>query len=277
MTQPVTIGNATLYLGDCRDILPTLGEVGAVVTDPPYGIGYQPSARKAFTTPVYGAGEVRDAQWTPIAGDNARFEPSEFFLGSEQIFFGANYFARSLPETGSWIVWDKKCGAYENWTGADCELIWHSARGAPRMHRQLWMGSIRDGHRTKGQRTNPASNHPTEKPVQLMEKLIGRLTDGRVILDPFMGSGTTGVAAVKLGRKFIGIEIEEKYFDIACRRISDALRQPDMLLEFTNGRAAGVGLPSSGGGEPSVTEVSGGPATDDRTPTLTQPTDRSAS
>jgi site-specific DNA-methyltransferase (adenine-specific)/modification methylase len=233
MTNPVTIGNATLYLGDCREILPALGKIDATVTDPPYGIDYRPSARKAFTTPVYGTGEVCDAKWQPIEGDDRPFNPADFLLGDEQIFFGANYFPQSLPGPGSWIVWDKKCGGFENWTGADCELIWHSASTqAPRIHRQLWMGSIRDGHRTPDQKTNPASNHPTEKPVFLLTELLKRLSvKAATILDPFMGSGTTGVAAVKLGRKFIGIEIEPKYFEIACRRIKEASQQPDMFIQ----------------------------------------------
>ncbi len=73
--------------------------------------------------------------------------------------------------------------------------------------------------------------HPTQKPVEVMKWCLGFVADAKTILDPFMGSGTTGVAAVKLGRKFIGIEIEPKYFDIACRRISEALKQPDMFIE----------------------------------------------
>lgn len=223
----------TLYLGDCREILPGLGGVDAVVTDPPYGNDYKPSARKAFTTPVYGTGEVRDNDWQKIEGNDAPFDPSGFLLGKEQIFFGADNFAQRLPGPGSWIVWDKKCGGFEKWTGADCEIVWHSREGrAPRLHRQLWMGTIRDGHRTAGQKTNPASNHPTEKPVLLLTELIKRLDPNNLmILDPFMGSGTTGVAAVKLGRKFIGIEIEPKYFDIARRRIGEALKQPDLFIE----------------------------------------------
>lgn len=232
MRKEILADGIELYLGDCREILPTLGPVDATVTDSPYGISWDPSARKPFTTPVYGTGEIRDADWSPIEGDNKPFDPTEFLLGKEQIFFGANYFYDRLPPGGSWLIWDKKCGKYEAWTGADCELIWHSKNiGAPRMHRQLWMGTVRDGHRTKDQKTNPPSNHPTEKPVLLLTRLIERLAPNlSVILDPFMGSGPTGIAAVQLGRKFIGIEIEPKYFDIACKRIDFIIRQPDMFM-----------------------------------------------
>jgi len=106
---------------------------------------------------------------------------------------------------------------------ADCELAWTNIDQAVRMINYLWNGF---------QRAEPAPReHPTQKPIGVMKWCIEFLPDAQTILDPFMGSGTTGVAAVKLGRRFIGIEIEPKYFDIACRRISDALKQPDMFIE----------------------------------------------
>lgn len=223
-----TIGDATLILGDCREVLPTLPRVDAVVSDPPYGIALKATMRKAPTW-KYSRRKARAPELSRIAGDDAPFDPSPFLLGEEQIFFGAYAFYSRLPDGGSWIVWDKKCGQFESWTGADCDLIWWSRGGAPRIHRQMWMGTSREHHRG-GAATQPPSNHPTEKPVLLMVKLVER-TAARTILDPFMGSGTTGVACIKLGRKFIGIEIEPKYFDIACRRIEEAWKQPRLFEE----------------------------------------------
>lgn len=225
------IGDATLYLADCRKLLETLPRVDAMVTDPPYGISYKPSARKAFTTKD-GFGTVADRQRVVIEGDDQPFDPRKFLLGTQQILFGANYFAHLLPPVGQWIVWDKKCGGFENWSGADCDLIWSSRPGAPRIYRQLWMGTLRTGHRLPGEAKNPPSAHPTEKPVQLMEWLLQREKDASTILDPFMGSGTTGVACARSGRKFIGIEIHEPYFDIACRRIEEAQRHKDLFVHL---------------------------------------------
>ncbi|MFN8992864.1 MAG: DNA methyltransferase, partial [Pseudomonadota bacterium] len=136
------------------------------------------------------------------------------------VVFGGNYY--DLPPTPCWLVWDKLNGASDF---ADCELAWTNLQKAVRRIQFRWNGMLR-------QNNEPRGDHPTQKPIEVMRWVIGHLPDdARTILDPFMGSGTTGVAAVKLGRKFIGIEIEPKYFDIACKRISDALKQPDMFIE----------------------------------------------
>jgi site-specific DNA-methyltransferase (adenine-specific)/modification methylase len=107
---------------------------------------------------------------------------------------------------------------------ADCELAWTNLQRAVRRIRFLWNGMIRA-------EKDIEREHPTQKPIEVMRWCLGFIPDARTILDPFMGSGTTGVAAIKLGRKFIGIEIEPKYFDIACRRIEEAARQPDLFIE----------------------------------------------
>ena len=215
------IGNATLYLGDCRDILPTLPKVDAVVTDPPYGIG----ADK-------GAGKSAD-KWAAFTGD-ARWDDSPIpeglmaavrAAGKWQIIFGGNYYAAA--PTSCWLVWDKANGANDF---ADCELAWTNLPKAVRLIRYMWNGMLR----AHGE---PRGDHPTQKPVGVMKWCISHIPEpGKTILDPFMGSGTTGVAAVQMGRRFIGIERDRRYFDIACRRIEDAQRQGDLLIQSGVGR-----------------------------------------
>ena len=136
---------------------------------------------------------------------------------AHHVIWGGNYFADLFPATGKWLVWDKG----QRINQSDGELAWTSSQGALRIFELNRVALLTDG-----------AEHPTQKPVEIMKWSIEQLPPGcKTILDPFMGSGTTGVAAVKLGRKFIGIEIEPKYFDIACRRIQAALDAPDMFVE----------------------------------------------
>ena len=215
--NPVTIGDATLYLGDCLEILPSLGKVDAVVTDPPYGIGEtneRAQSRGKLARPVdYGHFEWDSAACSPLQVQAMR-DASDW-----QIIFGGNYF--ELPPTSCWLIWDKQNGSNDF---ADCELAWTNLNKAVRRIYWRWNGMIRKG--------SDIREHPTQKPVGVMEWCIGHLPDSDgVICDPFMGSGTTGVACAKMGRKFIGIELEPKYFDIACKRIEEAYRQPDLFIE----------------------------------------------
>ena len=210
------IGDATLYLGDCLEILPTLDKVDAVVTDPPYGIG---EAKKH-------SGMKRSrptAKWSnpaPSSYEEMTWDdkpcPSEAIAiiretSKQQIIFGGNYF--HLPPSSCWLVWDKKTSG----DFADCELAWTNMDKSVRRIEWLWSGFKKQIPEDRF--------HPTQKPVGVIEWAIGNLSDPETILDPFMGSGTTGVACANLGRKFIGIEIEEKYFDIACERITAAHAQ----------------------------------------------------
>lgn len=210
------IGDATLYLGDCREILPTLGRVDAVVTDPPYGIGENDkkvAARIQLAKPKdYGSFE-----W-----DNeppSRETIDQIIAASTwQIIFGGNFF--HLPPSPCWLVWDKQ----NSGDFADCELAWTNFPKAVRRIYWRWNGMIRRG--------DDVREHPTQKPLGVMSWCIEQLPPTvDTILDPFMGSGTTGVAAVKAGKKFIGVERESKYFEIACRRISEARKQPDMFIQ----------------------------------------------
>ena len=210
MTEPVIIGRATLYLGDCRDILPTLGKVDAVVTDPPYGIAHKWQGGKG-----HGWGKADNDKALRNEWDESTPSPETMALvlaaGAEAIIWGGNYFA--LPPSRCWFVWNKP---ERNFTLAEAELAWTSRDNVARVY---------DGPRSESDRI-----HPTQKPVALMKWCVEK-TKAETILDPFMGSGTTGVAAVQMGRSFIGIEREPKYFDIACKRIAEAQRQGDFFVE----------------------------------------------
>ena len=216
MADPVIIGNARLYLGDCREILPTLPQVDACITDPPYGIGE--AAGKSATRKGLGPTiDYGDDSWDdkPIDDDLIRMVRE---AGKWAVIFGGNYYA--MPPAKCWLVWDKENGDNDF---ADCELAWTNLPKAVRRIRYLWNGMLRANGEARG-------DHPTQKPIGVMAWAINHVpAPNRLILDPFMGSGTTGVACMNLGRKFIGIEIERKYFDIACRRIEDAQRQQRLL------------------------------------------------
>ena len=213
-----TIGNAILHLGDCRDLLPTLGKVDAVVTDWPYGIG-EAAGKNASRSNIAPAKDYGNDQWDddPIDNDLVSLVMD---AGQWNILFGGNYYA--LPATSCWLVWDKENGTNDF---ADCELAWTNLPKAVPRIRYMWNGMLRANGEARG-------DHPTQKPIGVMRWAINHLPEpNETILDPFMGSGTTGVAAVQMGRKFIGVEREQKYFDIACKRIEDAQRQGDLFIE----------------------------------------------
>lgn len=216
-TRKEVIGAATIYLGDCRDVLPTLDHVDAVVTDPPYGIG-EAAGKNASRGNMAVAKDYGNDSWDDTPIDEALIDAVRA-AGKWNIIFGGNYYA--LPPAKCWLVWDKENGANDF---ADAELAWTNLPKAVRLLRFMWNGMLRAHGETRG-------DHPTQKPVGVMKWCIGHLPEGRTILDPFMGSGTTGVAAVQMQRQFIGIEREPKYFDIACKRIEDAQRQGSLFGE----------------------------------------------
>ena len=219
--KPVIIGNATLYLGDCREILPTLPKVDAVITDPPYGIGADKGKQGGAIS--FKGGKAYDRAYTPEnTWDDSRPQPEVIRAavagGKYAIVWGGNYFADYLPAQGRWLWWDK-CQTMP--TFGDGELAWTNLpQTTPKKF--TWANNKILADRVE-------RNHPTQKPLELMHWCIGFVIDAETILDPFMGSGTTGVAAMQLGRKFIGIEIEPKYFDVACERIENAQRQQNLF------------------------------------------------
>lgn len=214
------IGAAELYLGDCRDILGILPKVDAVVTDPPYGIGADKSMAKS--SGFQGGGMMAAKRVYESTGWDDQ-PISEVLIeavrsaGKWAVIFGGNYY--QCPPTSCWLVWDKEV----NGNFADCELAWTNLPKAVRRIRYMWNGMLLANGEKRG-------DHPTQKPIGVMEWAINHVPEpNRLILDPFMGSGTTGVACMNLERAFIGIEREPKYFDIACRRIEDAQRQGRLI------------------------------------------------
>ncbi|TQE94106.1 MAG: site-specific DNA-methyltransferase, partial [Spiribacter salinus] len=213
-----TIGDATLYLGDCLEILPTLPKVDAVVTDPPYGIMNIADAkcssqvvRKSARQTGSGKLKNRLLNTSNVEWDTAPdrgFLSTLIALSDTQIIWGGNYF--ELPPARGILVWDKE-QPWENFS--QVEIAWTNLNRPAAIFRE------------SATRGTPNKQHPTQKPLSLMTWCVSKTADQATVLDPYMGSGTTGVACANLGRKFIGIEIEERYFDIACERIASAYAQ----------------------------------------------------
>jgi DNA modification methylase len=195
------IGNQRLILGDCLQVMPGLGRFDAVVTDPPYGIGITKSNRLAVSRGLGGK------SWDDVPADLSALPdvPS--------IIWGGNYF--DLPPTRAPLVWDKNNAGRDF---ADFEMAWTNLDMVAR--RIVYRPMNMDGGKL----------HPTQKPVRVMEWCLGFLPDAATILDPFMGSGTTLVACQRMGRHGTGIELDPEYFAIACKRVDEAARQPDLLI-----------------------------------------------
>jgi DNA modification methylase len=204
----------TIYHGDCREIMPHLPKVDLVLTDPPYGINAGDQWRQRSRTKLALAKDYGSNEWDRNRIDDALMLEI-LSMGNLSIVFGGNYY-ECLPYSSRWLVWDK-----EN-TGdfADCELAWTNTSGAIRKIRYRWNGMLQE----HGGKHKEIRFHPTQKPVPVMKWCIGIAGDSaQTILDPFMGSGTTLVAARDMGRKCIGIEIEEKYCEVAVRRLSQGV------------------------------------------------------
>jgi site-specific DNA-methyltransferase (adenine-specific)/modification methylase len=197
------------------DVLPTLPRVDACITDPPYGIN-ENSKKVASRGKLAAPKDYGDFDWDK-SPPSVELINAMRTVSTWQVMFGGNYF--DLPPTSCWLVWDKLNGDNDF---ADCELAWTNFPKAVRRIQWRWNGMIRQG--------NEERYHPTQKPLAVMKWAINHCPKADTILDPFMGSGTTGVAAVQMGRRFIGIEREPTYFDIACRRIEDAQRMGDMFV-----------------------------------------------
>ena len=197
----------TIYHGDCREILPTLPD-GAIVSDPPYGMKWDASTKVRGFFP--GDKRIRASakvKWEPIAEDNKPFDPSFMLSRKEVILWGFNHFPQHLTK-GTALVWLKR---YDDGFGSflsDAEIAWMNKGCGVYCKRDVSM-----------QGKSSTRVHPAQKPVDLLQWCIG-FVDAQTILDPFMGSGTTLVAAKNLSRKAVGIEIEERYCEIAAKRLS---------------------------------------------------------
>jgi site-specific DNA-methyltransferase (adenine-specific) len=233
ITNPVRIGDAELWLGDCLEILPTLPKVDAVITDPPYGQGYKVNTfHKGGTrnnAVVQRNGStlmVRPNVHAEIDGDNGPFDPAHLLnIAPAVLLWGSHKFGHLLPR-GRALVWDKVPTGKVRSQG-DGEIAWTNVNpdGPLRIFRLLWDGlCVGEGARhevTAGQKRL----HPMQKPEALMRWCLQQVGSPETILDPYMGAASTGIAAIQMGRRFIGIESVPAYFDIACERIENAYRQ----------------------------------------------------
>lgn len=208
------IGDCEIWCGDNREILPLIANADLCLTDAPYGIDY---GRAGGFSASHGWGSWREnVDW-----DTER-PPREIFdkireKTKDQIFWGGNYFSDYLPPSMRWLVWDK---GQRDFSLADCELAWVSQQKAARVFTYPRAKALQD-----------VKKHPTQKPVALMLWCLGFFKDAKTVIDPWLGSGTSLVACAKLGRKGIGIELDPDYFDIACKRVEEAYRQPDLFID----------------------------------------------
>lgn len=201
---------ATLILGDSETM--ELPAADALITDPPYGIGF-----------AHGGGGGCLAESTRFAGDaimgdDKPFDPSRWLGYGIVALWGANHYASKLPDCACWLVWDKRDGVCSN-DQADCELAWTNLRSPARLKRHLWNGMLKDSERGE-QRV-----HPMQKPVVLMAWAMEqcKVPIGATVLDPYMGSGTTGLACLRTGRNYVGIERDARHYKTACDRIAHEL------------------------------------------------------
>ena len=201
---------ATLILGDSETM--ELPQADALITDPPYGIAF-----------AHGGGGGCLAESTRFAGDaimgdDKPFEPSRWLGYGIVALWGANHYASKLPDCACWLVWDKRDGVCSN-DQADCELAWTNLRSPARLKRHLWNGMLKDSERGE-QRV-----HPMQKTVVLMAWTMEqcKVPIGATVLDPYMGSGTTGLACLRTGRNYVGIERDARHYKTACARIAHEL------------------------------------------------------
>jgi site-specific DNA-methyltransferase (adenine-specific) len=214
------LGACTLYCSPWEPLYSLLPRHAAVITDPPYKVRYD-----------YTKARRRPAQWDRnFAGHDRDFDPTPWLRFREVILFGADRYRDRLPRGGSWICWDKLAGT----TPADFapgEWAWTSRDVPPQFFPHLWRGGQRAGEENTSRLQH--KYHPAQKPLSVMRRCVQLITPGRVIIDPFMGSGSTLVACVREGYPCIGIEVDPAYFATACARVPDELQQ---LALFPRGR-----------------------------------------
>jgi DNA modification methylase len=211
--REVTIGDCRLILGDCVEVLPTLAKVDAIVTDPPYGI----NAARDRNSEKWGWRDFPITGWNKVRPTPEAFQ-AILKAAKHHIIWGGNYFSDMLPASDKWLVWDK---CQSEFSLADVELAWCSFSGAARRINYSRSQALQDG-----------KVHHTQKALQVMAWSLSQLPKGvATVCDPYTGSGTTGAACIKAGLSFIGIEVNEHYFDITCERLRKAYAQPDMFIE----------------------------------------------
>lgn len=237
----VEIGDSVIYRADCLSLLDVLRGADAVISDPPYGINLDAMCGESRSRSTYVRRGERYARkgCYRVHGDDHQFDPSPWIGFPKVVLWGGIHFPQLLPLNRCWLVWDKREGTTSD-NQADCEIAWTNLPGPARLFSFLWRGIARRGEANVSREYR---SHPTQKPVELMSWCIAqcRLKPGALIVDPYMGTGATGVAAVRAGFKFIGVEIEPEYFYVARRRIALEYAQmrlpldvskPDQLMMF---------------------------------------------
>jgi hypothetical protein len=206
-------GGITIYHGDCRDILPGLGKFDLLLTDPPYGLDLDPEVNDRAKRVGGGSRVVRSVSHMAVAGDDRAFDPEHLLsLAMGQILWGANNYADKLPASPMWLTWDRVSSG----DITDCELAWVGGHRfkTVRLFRHQWSGLIRASE--KAHRVL----HPTQKPVALMSWCLGLFPEAKTVIDPYMGSGPVAKACKDRGLKYVGIELVEKYCEIAAKRLA---------------------------------------------------------
>lgn len=229
-------GGITIYHGDCREILPTLEPNAMLLCDPPYGSGLSVDYADRFSPQ---AGSDRwwkttdrklNVRHTPVHGDDEPFDPAHLlaYPASARVLWGGNWYASKLSDRGGWWIWDKRNGKRDvsdaEWPMSEAELAWTDIGKGTRVFRHTWFGLIRDSEHGE-------HFHPTQKPAALMAWCMKMSKTDGLVIDPYAGSGPTLAAAKALHRRAIGIETEEKYCEIAAKRLSQE------VLQFTSPEA----------------------------------------
>lgn len=223
-TWKSSCGRVKLYLGNCLDVVPSLPTSVLICTDPPWGIGNKNNCKERGRD-VNGICGCNN--FPPTIGDDKPFDPSHLLRFDDAILWGANHYASRLPDSHFWLCWDRKVGTNSSPDQTDCELAWTKGTSfrTVRVFRKLWAGAM--GMRNK-------RVHPMEKPEQLMIWSIGWFPKSIVVCDPYMGSGSTGMAAVRLGKSFVGCEMAPEYFETAKRRIKNELNRGGFHITTIN-------------------------------------------
>ena len=220
MTDRVQIGDwCTLYHADSTEIVEELRAVmpDAVIMDPPYGVGFRGVATLGTKGADYRAVRPLKFSGQTVHGDEQSPDISPWLRFPNVLTWGADHLRSQLPDGGRFLVWDKTERVEFNDTFSDAELAWHSRRGAVRSVAHMWKGICT----SKAGGDTGYRDHPMQKPIRVMEWCVDqcRLEPGALILDPYMGSGTTAIAAFKKRMKFVGVEIDRRWFDVAVERI----------------------------------------------------------
>lgn len=227
--EPIKLHGVTLYNADClllRDL-----PADALISDPQYQLANGKKAKTMNSNrgeKILGGTKIHGRDWGGMSGDDEPYDPSPWLNYPVVILWGAIHYANRLPNSTSWLVWDKRENVASD-DNADCEMAWSNIGGPARIHRQLWKGICRRGEENIA--TAGDKLHPFQKPVALMSWClkIANLAPGATVVDPYMGSGTTGIACIRAGINFIGIERDSDYFKTATSRIKQELQQLVML------------------------------------------------